>query len=65
MQKIYHPSRGIVMTGDQAIIDEILAEGGRLINSVRDIKEPEDDLIGGIIVEKIPAPVMRPHRRGK
>lgn len=71
MQKVYHPKRGIVITGDRAIIDEILAEGGKLIDSVKDIKEPEkepdslDDLIGGDTVEKIPAPVMRPHRRGK
>lgn len=76
MQRIFHPNRGIVITNDQAIIDEILAEGGKIINNLSEVKrlevqtaKPEsealDDLIGDDPVEKIPAPVMRPHRKGK
>lgn len=76
MQRIFHPNRGIVITNDQAVIDEILAEGGKLISSLSEVKrlevqtakaEPEllDDLIGDDPVEKIPAPVTRPHRKGK
>lgn len=45
MPKIYHPKRGFVITTDQALIDEILAEGGQVVLKNREIDQPLDDLI--------------------
>lgn len=45
MPKIYHPKRGFVITTDQVLIDEILAEGGQVVLKNREIDQPIDDLI--------------------
>lgn len=45
MPKIYVPSRGFVYAGDQAEIDMLLAEGGRVVVKNKEIDQPIDDLI--------------------
>ena len=45
MPKIYHPDRGFVITADQDIIAQILAEGGRIVKKNNEIDSPIDDLV--------------------
>ena len=54
MPKIYHPERGFVITTDQTLIDEILAEGGQVVLKNREIDQPLDDLIRQEPVEETP-----------
>lgn len=58
MPKIYHPKRGFVITTDQALIDEILAEGGQVVLKNREIDQPLDDLIRQEPVEETPEPLI-------
>lgn len=60
MPKIYHPKRGFVITTDQALIDEILAEGGQVVLKNREIDQPLDDLIRQEPVEEIEPPEPLP-----
>lgn len=52
MLKIYSEKRGIVLTNDQKTIDEILAEGGRVIKKNSEIEQGFDDLVDLPVVEK-------------
>lgn len=60
MPKIYHPKRGFVITTDQALIDEILAEGGQVVLKNREIDQPLDDLIRQEPVEEMETPEPLP-----
>lgn len=57
MPKIYHSKRGFVITTDQALIDEILAEGGQVVLKNREIDQPLDDLIEPSNVTEAPKPL--------
>lgn len=58
MPKIYHPKRGFVITTDQALIDEILAEGGQVVLKNREIDQPLDDLIRQEPARETPEPLI-------
>jgi len=60
MPKIYHPDRGFVVTADQAIIAEILAEGGRIVKKNNEIDSPIDDLVESPIDDLVEPPTDDP-----
>ena len=73
MPKIYVPTRGFVLTADQAEIDMLLSEGGRVVVKNREIDDPLDDLVETLISEpakerETPEPlpaVIKPKHRSR
>lgn len=73
MPKIYVPTRGFVFTADQAEIDMLLSEGGRVVVKNREVDDPLDDLVETLISEPVeeeekpePLPaVIKPKHRSR
>lgn len=71
--KIYHPKRGFVLTNNNFEVDDLLAEGGKIVKKNREVdpiepvKESTHSLIGDIdTLEVEPAPaVIKPQIKRK
>lgn len=68
--RIYSKERGVIITSDNALIEGLLAEGGRIVDNFADIANPPKPYIDSNIVEVHPLdtdpveqPVMRSRRK--
>lgn len=50
MPKIYVEKRGFVLTSDMDEVQQLLAEGGRMVKKNNEINEPLDDLLGDGVI---------------